>query len=149
MMFARRRLLRAIDKDKVEAAVREAERLTSGEIVVSVSPWFWGSVRKAAEIAFRRLGVARTRDRNGILFFIVPGRRQFVVLGDEGIHAKVGAEFWESVASAVSRHFREGNFTQGLLDGIAAVGHQLATHFPYDPEADKNELPDAVDFGSR
>ncbi len=144
-----RALLRAIDSRRIEEAIRLAERRTSGEIRVSVSRFFWGDVRRVAERAFVRLGMTRTRERNGILFFIVPARRRFVVLGDEGIHAKVGQDFWEGVAAAVSEHLREGDFTRGLVHGIETVGEQLALHFPFDPATDANELPNAIDFGGK
>ena len=147
MLFTRKGLLRAIDQARIQEAIREAERRTSGEIRVSVSRYFWGNVRKVADSAFARLGMAATRQRNGILFFIVPSRRRFAILGDEGIHAKVGQEFWEKAAAAVSERFREGDFTTGLVRGIEMVGEQLARHFPYDPTTDVNELPDDVDFG--
>ena len=144
--LTRKALLQAIDSRRVEEAIRQAERRTSGEIRVSVSRFFWGDVRRAAERAFARLGMAATRDRNGILFFVVPSRRRFVVLGDEGIHAKVGQEFWERIAAAVSEQFRERDFTLGLVHGIEAVGEQLAAHFPFDSTTDVNELSDAIDF---
>jgi uncharacterized membrane protein len=147
MLFTRKGLLRAIDQARIEEAIKEAERRTSGEIRVSVSRYFWGNVRKVADRAFARLGMTATRQRNGILFFIVPSRRRFAILGDEGIHAKVGQEFWEKAAAAVSERFREGDFTTGLVRGIEMVGEQLAHHFPYDPTTDVNELPDDVDFG--
>lgn len=147
--LTRKGLLRAIDSARVEDAIRQAERATSGEIRVSVARFFWGDVRRVAERAFTRLGMTATRDRNGILFFVVPSRRQFVVLGDAGIHEKVGQEFWEQVAAAVQEHLRRGDFTLGLVRGIESVGEQLARHFPFDPKADKNELADAIDFGER
>jgi uncharacterized membrane protein len=146
MIFARRKLLKAIDAERVRRAIEAAERETSGEIRVSVVPFFWGNVRSVAERAFARLGMTRTAQRNGVLFFIVPSRRRFVVLGDEGIHAKVGAEFWEKVVGAVAAEFKGGRFTEGLVEGIETVGRELATHFPYDAATDKNELPDDVDF---
>jgi uncharacterized membrane protein len=149
MFFAHRKLKRSVDAQKVRAAIEAAERETSGEIRVSVAPFFWGSVRKAAERAFVRLGMTATRDRNGVLFFVVPARRKFVVLGDEGIHAKLGSEFWESVAAAVSERFRKADFTGGLVHGIETVGRELATHFPFQGERDVNELPDDVDFEGR
>lgn len=144
-----RALLRAIDSRRIEEAIRQAERRTSGEIRVSVSRLFWGDVRRVAERAFARLGMTATRQRNGILFFVVPARRRFVVHGDEGIHAKVGQEFWELVAAAVSDHFRDGDFTLGLVRGIETVGEQLAVHFPFDPAIDVNELPDEIDSGAK
>jgi uncharacterized membrane protein len=146
MVMSHRKMLRVIDSDRVKAAIQKAERRTSGEICVSVSRLFWGNVEKAADRAFGRLGMTRTKDRNGVLFFVVPSRRRFVVLGDEGIHAKVGQDFWQRVANRVSEHFRHGDFTAGLLKGIEEVGEQLAAHFPYDSTADVDELKNDVDF---
>src|SRR5215475_4531249 len=141
MVMTRKKLLRVIDREKVKAAIEKAEHQTSGEICVSVAPLFWGSIEKAADKAFLRMGMTHTKERNGVLFFVVPSRRKFVVLGDQGIHDRVGQEFWESVAAIISGKFREGDFTGGLLNAIEKVGEELATHFPYDPATDKNELP--------
>jgi uncharacterized membrane protein len=147
--MTRRQLLRIIDRDRIQDAIESAERRTSGEICVSVAPLFWGKIEKAADKAFVRLGMTRTRDRNGVLFFVVPSRRKFVVLGDRGIHERVGQEFWDTVVAAVSEKFREGDFTAGLMQGIEQVGEQLAVHFPFDRVTDKNELSNEVDFGEQ
>ena len=144
--MTRRHLLRIIDREKIERAISEAERRTSGEIRVSVSTFFWGDIEKAAGKAFVRMGMTRTKDRNGVLFFVVPARRKFVVRGDRGIHERVGQEFWEHVAAAVSEKFREGDFTGGLIRGIEEIGEQLAVHFPYDAASDRDELSDDVEF---
>jgi len=143
----RRKLFKLIDKERVRKAIVEAEKQTSGEICVSVAHFFWGRVRPKAERAFRRLGMANTRLRNGILFFIVPARKRFVVLGDEGIHAKVGQDFWDGIAAGLADHFRKGEFQEGLLAGIQAAATGLAAHFPYEPATDVNELPDDLDTG--
>ncbi|MCX6572614.1 MAG: TPM domain-containing protein [Candidatus Aminicenantes bacterium] len=148
-VHSRRKLMKTVDVSLVKAAVAAAERATSGEVRVSVARFFWGSVRRASERAFARLGVARTKDRNGILFFIVPARKKFVVLGDEGIHAKVGQEFWYCVAGKMSGHFKKGEFTEGLVEAIGEAGRELAAHFPYDAATDVNELADDVDFGGK
>ncbi len=147
MFWRTRKLLRSIDTRRIEDAIRAAEHQTSGEIRVSIAPLFWGNVQRQAEKAFRRLGMTATQGRNGVLFFIVPSRRRFVVLGDEGIHRKVGDQFWGRTASAMSDHFRRGDFTEGIVRGIREVGEQLANHFPHQRGADVNELPDEVDFG--
>ena len=146
MVMTHRKLLQLIDSARIKEAIQKAERQTSGEIRVSVSRLFWGNVEKAAEKAFVRLGMTRTRERNGVFFFVVPSRRKFVVLGDQGIHAKVGQEFWRQVADRVSERFREGDFTGGLVKGIEEVGEQLAAHFPYDSASDVDELTNEVDF---
>jgi uncharacterized membrane protein len=147
MVLTRKHMMELIDDDRIQKAIVEAERRTSGEVRVAIAHYFWGSVEKAADRCFERLGMTRTAQRNGILFFVVPSRRRFVVRGDAGIHEKVGPAFWSGVAEAVSKHFKTGDYTGGLVDGIGAVGEQLAAHFPHQGEKDENELPNAVDYG--
>jgi uncharacterized membrane protein len=146
MVMTRKKLLQVIDQKKVKAAIEKAENQTSGEICVSVASLFWGSIEKAAGKAFVRMGMMHTKQRNGVLFFVVPSRRKFAVLGDQGIHEKVGQEFWDRIAAVLSEKFREGDFTGGLVQGIEEVGNQLSVHFPY-LKGDKDELSDEVDFG--
>jgi uncharacterized membrane protein len=147
MVMTRKKLLRVIDQEKIKAAIERAERQTSGEICVSVASLFWGNIEKAADRAFVRMGMTHTKQRNGVLFFVVPSRRRFAVLGDQGIHEKVGQEFWDGIAGILSERFHEGDFTGGLVRGIEEVGKQLSVYFPYG-KRDTDELPDDVDFGA-
>ena len=144
--MSRRSLKQCVDQVQVVAAIRAAERVTSGEIRVSVAHFFWGDVEKTAEKAFRRLGMENTADRNGVLIFLVPSRKRFAILGDKGIHEKVGQAFWDDVSACLSAHFRRGAFTEGLVEGVRMVGDRLATHFPSAGDADRDELPEDVDF---
>jgi uncharacterized membrane protein len=148
-MLSRRKFLRSLDTAAVERAIALAETRTSGEVRVSIAGFFVGSSRHLAERAFGRLGLHATRDRNGVLLLIAPARRQVVVLGDEAIHALVGDAFWEEIAARVSTRFREGHFTQGVVDAVEAIGEALAHHFPAGAAAggNPNELPDAIDLG--
>jgi uncharacterized membrane protein len=145
-MLTRRGLLKRVDTERVEHAIAEAEKKTSGEIRVSIAPFFWGSVERAADRVFTRLGMTKTREHNGVLFFVVPARRAFVVLGDGGIHERVGQAFWEGIAALLSEHFQRGEFTEGLIAGITKAGESLSLHFPYDAEGDVDELPNTVDI---
>jgi uncharacterized membrane protein len=135
----------SIDKERIKQAIQRAERRTSGEIRVSVARPFWGDVRKAAENTFARLGMTETKQRNAVLFFIVPARHKFVVLGDCGIHEKVGQEFWQQIAHSLSERIKHGDITGGIVAGIEAVGEGLAAHFPYFADSDTNELSDDID----
>jgi uncharacterized membrane protein len=144
--MSRSSLRKCVDQARVVAAIREAERITSGEIRVSVASFFWGNVEKTAGKAFRRLGMANTADRNGVLIFLVPSRKRFAILGDVGIHEKVGQAFWEEASACLSAQFRQGAFTEGLVEVIHLVGDRLATHFPYAGDADRDELSNEVDF---
>jgi uncharacterized membrane protein len=138
--------MKLVDIEAIRRAVERAESQTSGQIRVSVSTLFWGDVRHAAHRAFVRLGMEQTRQRNGILLFIVPSRRRFAVVGDQGIHDRVGQDFWDGVAKAISERFHKGDFTGGIIHGVETVGQQLAQHFPPVPGG-PNELPDDVDLG--
>jgi uncharacterized membrane protein len=141
MFVARARLLKRIDGERVRQAIAAAEHQTSVRVRVSMAPFFWGDVRRAAERAFTRLG------HHGVLIFVVPSRRKFVVLGDEEIHARVGQEFWDDVTAAMADYFRAGDFTGGLLHGIETIGRELAPSLPYDAAADTGEGPDEIDVG--
>jgi uncharacterized membrane protein len=142
----RPRRVHGIDLDRIEAAIRSAERRTSGQIRVAVARfYFWGDIRRAADAAFVRLRMNRTRRRNGVLLFVAPRLRRFAVIGDAGIHARVNDEFWSQISDALRTDFRGGDLTAGLLHAIDAIGDRLAEHFPPDPIGD-NELPDRVEL---
>ena len=138
------RLKNKIDSARVQAAIEAAEERSSGEIVVSIADFFIGNVPRAARETLERLGVTRTRLRNGVLLFVAPARRQFEILADDGIHAKVAPGFWETVAAALGKRFAAGEYTDGLVEAIEMIGTELAVHFPRGPH-DINELPDKPD----
>lgn len=143
--LTRRAFLRRLDRAAVEAAIQRAERRTSGEIRVAVSGLFWGNPQRVGERAFRRLGMHATRHRNGVLILVAPTRRKLIVLGDTGIHARVGDPFWSGLHAAVAGQLRAGDFTGGLVSAVEAVGRELALHFPPDPSGDVDELPNKID----
>lgn len=129
-MVKRSRLHRFVDTARVREAIAAAERETSAPIHVSIAPYFWGSVRRTAERAFRKRRLARTPDRNGVLFFVVPSRREFAVIGDAGAHAALGQTRWDAVAALVQERFRHEDPTSGLIAGIEAIARALAAAFP-------------------
>lgn len=139
---------KCVDEPRVLAAIQAAERRTSGQIRVSVAPFFWGNVERVAAKTYRRLGMDATREHNGVLIFLVPSRKRFAVLGGSGIHQKVTQDFWDEVAGCLSGHFRNAEFTEGLVDGITRVGDRLAEWFPPAAEGSENELPDDIDYGN-
>ncbi len=142
---AHRTFLAGLDTAAVEAAIREAEKKTTGEIRVAVLPRVRGGLEKAVRHATDRLGMTRTAGRNGVLILVEPSRRTFLVWGDTQIHARVEPGFWKEVAAAIEERFRAGDFTGGLVRGIETAGRALASHFPAPPGERENRLPDRVD----
>jgi uncharacterized membrane protein len=144
--LSRRRFARSFDADVVRRAIAAAEAATTGEIVVSIAPFFLGSVPAVARRTFARLGISGTSARNGVLLFIVPSRRQLYVLGDEGLSERVPPAFWERVAGDVSTRLARGETTSALLEAIQLLGQELARHYPRSADAPRqNQLPDQPD----
>ena len=44
---------------------------------------------------FKKLGMHKTAERNGVLFYLAVDDRKFAIIGDAGINAKVPAGFWD------------------------------------------------------
>jgi uncharacterized membrane protein len=65
------------------------------------------------------------------------------VIGDQGITEKVGDRFWKEVVDSVGVHFKNADFTRGVVEAIDLVGRALGEHFPRRGD-DRNELSDRV-----
>jgi uncharacterized membrane protein len=84
----------------------------------------------AAQKEFIRLGLNKSPERNGVLIFVAPRTHKFAVIGDAGVHAKCGDEFWQELAKAMTDYFRKSEFTEGIVHAVRKAGEQLAAHFP-------------------
>jgi uncharacterized membrane protein len=132
-------------QSQILAAVKEAEKATSGEIRVHIETYCREDVLDRAAWVFKRLGMNKTDDRNGVLFYLAVSDRKFAVIGDAGINSKVPEGFWDEVKELLQKKFREGKFTEGLSEGIVLAGLHLKSHFPYSKD-DVNELSDEISF---
>ena len=92
---------------------------------------------------FYRLGLHRTEQQTGVLLFVSLFEHRVIVLGDQGIHAKVAPELWKAVESAILKGARGGALAGGLINGISLCADVLEEHFPW-REGDRNELPDRL-----
>ena len=131
-------------EDEIVAAIRTAERKTSGELRVFISRQSVADPVGAAQAEFSRLGMEKTHERNAVLIYLAPGPRKFAVIGDHGVHARCGDAFWQELARSMTAHFRAAEFTEGIVEGIQRAGELLAQHFPRCPD-DSNELPDHIE----
>ena len=137
--------LAKLDQQRIVEAIRAAEGETSGEIRVHVQPKArGGELRWVAERTFERLGMTKTAARNGVLLFIASEEQRFVILGDRGIDEKVPAGFWDEIAAKLTIRFKNGEFTEGIVDAIEAAGEHLKEYFPHTAD-DVDELPDEID----
>jgi uncharacterized membrane protein len=124
-----------LDHQRIGQAIALAERQTSAVLCVSIAPPFWGSVQSLAQKAFVRLKLHHTPERNAVLIFMVPWRRQFAVWGDVGIHTKVGQRDWDLIVFAMAERLGVDDPTSALEHGIQRVGVHLARYFPASPRS--------------
>jgi uncharacterized membrane protein len=140
--------VKALDDERILAAIRKAEARSRGEVRVHVAEGPVDDAQAAAQADFERLGMTETAERNGVLILVAPESQAFAVVGDRGIDERCEEGFWATVAEAMGEELRAGRFTEGLVAAVERVGDVLASHFPRRPgDVDENELPDAISRG--
>ena len=134
---------------RIEAAIREGEKLHAGEVQFAVEPalplsavWAGMSPRERALTVFSTMRTWDTEQNCGVLVYLLLADHDVEIVADRGIHRRVGEARWGEIAHRMELHFRAGQFADGVSAGIAEINAELATHFPAQP-GDRNELPDA------
>ena len=131
---------------RISNKIKAVEKNTAGEICVSIKEkksFLKSSIYDLAKNEFYKLGVAKTRDKTGILIFILLEKKQFYILADEGINEIVPENTWDGIKDEMQKMFKEGNFCKGVIHGIDEIGSLLSKHFPIKPD-DTNELSNKV-----
>jgi uncharacterized membrane protein len=133
------------EQELISNAVESAERYTSGEIRICVEKTCSEPVLDRAANYFKKLGMDKTSQRNGVLIYIAAEDHQFAIIGDAGINKLVPHDFWDSTKDTMLAYFKDGDLTGGIIAGVKIAGDQLKTYFPY-LDGDVNELPNEVSF---
>lgn len=122
------------------AIVLSLPRVRSGLLPRSVRR---AAAHRVAMEQFHRRGIARKKDRTGILIFVSHAERYARIVADEGIAARVPQAHWQEAVDALVAHMRDDRIADGFIAAIEACGKVLAAHFPA-TGADKDELPDRI-----
>lgn len=117
---------------KVPAITRFLAKNTSSE-----------RARERAMRMFIERGIHKTRDQSGLLLMLSEVEHQVVILGDSGIHEKVGDTGWESYVDRIANGFKGGEAASSIVGVLQDLGDTLATHFP-PRDDDTNELSNDV-----
>ena len=139
--------LSADEKKEVAQAIALAERNTSGEIRVFIEKKCKEDPVKRAIAVFRQLEMQRTMFHTGVLIYIASADQSVAIIGDQGIHEKVPANFWDDEVALLKGFFAEGKFAEGIVAVVAACGAQLHKHFPMDG-SNPDELSNEVVIGA-
>src|SRR6201996_3097424 len=119
---------------RIEQAIKTGEATHAGQVRFVVegaldgAPLFKNQpVRERALDVFSHLRIWDTAHNNGVLIYLLLADRQVEIVADRGVDAKVGAAGWQKICAAMETDFGSGNFSGGVIRGIAAVSQQLAT----------------------
>lgn len=134
------------EEQQIISAIREAESQTSGEIRIHIENSSSKDVFERAREVFHYLKMDNTKLQNGVLIYVAVSDKTFVIYGDKGINDAVPNDFWNSTKDVIESHFKNGNFKQGLIEGVLKAGEQLQMHFPW-IHGDFNELPNTISKG--
>lgn len=147
-LFKKKEFFSAKDKEQIVAAIRLAEKETSGEIRIYVESKnaYVDAIDRAAEVFFK-LKMQETDHRNAVLLYIAMKDHQLALYADEGIYQKAGAEYWDAAVKGMIAQFTRDNISNGIEQCVKQIGETLKEKFPYIPAEDKNELPDEIVFG--
>ena len=138
-------MLSKSETSKIEKAIVEAEKNTSGEIRVHLVRKCLGDPYDEAVKIFEKLKMHETALRNGVLILLSFSDKKLAILGDKGINDKVPKDFWEEIKNEMISHFKIDKFVDGISEGILKSGEQLKKYFPYKDD-DINELSNEVTF---
>ncbi len=126
-------------------AIQQAEEKTSGEIRLHLENICLGNEVKRAQKVFTKLKMHLTKERNGVLIYMAIGSRKVAIIGDEGIHKKLGNKYWEELVQNLIAQLKANKKAEGLAQSIIECGKQLGTFFPRQSN-DTNELSNAISY---
>lgn len=135
------------EQQLIVSAIQNAERSTSGEVRVYVESRcsYMDALDRAIEI-FAHMSMEATKERNAVLVYVAIKDHQLAVFGDEGIHHKVGPDYWNTEVNKMIRDFNRDDYAKGIAGCVEDIGQALQQFFPF-TEKDKNELTDDIEFG--
>jgi putative membrane protein len=88
-------------------------------------------------------GIARKKDRSGILIFVSLAEHYARIVADEGIAARVPQAEWQAAVDTLVAHCSAGGIADGFISAIGTCGTVLSAHFPRTSDS-RDELPDRI-----
>jgi uncharacterized membrane protein len=134
--------------DNIEQAIKQGEKNHAGQICFAVEAsldsrdlWANKTARQRAIEVFSQLRLWDTEQNNGVLIYLLLADRDVEIVVDRGVDNKLGKQTWKAICHDMETSFRQGEFEQGIVEGIRCVSQHLAAHYPNAGEK-VNELSD-------
>ncbi|HUI20204.1 MAG TPA: TPM domain-containing protein [Methylocella sp.] len=98
---------------------------------------------RAAMEQFMIRGMARKKNRAGILIFVSLAEHYARIVADDGIASKVDQSVWQGAIDALLERVSGGDIADGFVIAVERCGRLLAEHFPAE-SGSEDELPDRL-----
>jgi putative membrane protein len=98
---------------------------------------------RAAMEQFMIRGMARKKNRAGVLIFVSLAEHYARIVADEGIASKVEQSVWQDAIDALLERVSDGEIADGFVIAVEKCGRVLAAHFPPGSD-DEDQLPDRI-----
>lgn len=134
-------------EEHIVESIQQAEQATSGEVRIHIEKTCKAEspIDRAKEV-FAELKMHETEFRNGVIVYVAWKDQKVAIWGDEGIHEKVGQEFWEEELELILKYFKAGDYETGLSEVVLQIGQKLKENFPYEQKGEVNELSDEISY---
>ena len=127
------------ERKRIGAAIEEAEKQTSAEIVVRLEKNCPGEPLERCRDLLHELGLTSTQGRTGVIILITVQDHKAAIFGDEAIDRILGHQGWEEIIQKMMQGFKKGEPCEALALAISDLAAHLQECFPC-KTGDVNEL---------
>ena len=134
--------------------IKDVETFSSVEIILSIKEkrnfierltqsFSGNSIDKLALKEFNKHKLYNTRDKTGVLVFMIFRTKEIYILADEGVNKFFGQDKWNNIIIDMQKHFKNGDFYSGLSNCIIRIGETVRDKLPVKPD-DINEISNKI-----
>lgn len=143
-----KKYLSSEELEAIKEHIAEIEKYTSGEIrlcFLKARAWIDRKLtpRELALKEFHKLGMQNTKDKTGVLLFILFTEKKFEIVADEGINNKISQDKWDIITNHLISNFREEKFKDGIVKALDEIKEVLIKEFPRQSD-DTDELSNDI-----
>ena len=134
-----------LDRGRLTAAIQDAERGNSGDVVLFITHHLVADPVLAAQSTFNELKLEQTNPQNSVVIFVAPKSRQLAIVGGTDLHQKLPVEWWSNLVGKVTTHFANGELNDGLLYALSEIGSVQRIYFPTTQNVDRADQKDLLE----
>lgn len=136
------------ESDILVGQIAGIEQNTIGELRIHVEDLCDQDPYQRAVEVFNKLEMYKTVSKSGILIYLATEDKKLAIIGDKGIHDKVGTDYWTKIVVEVKQLFNQKSVFDGVNYGVEQVGKVLIEHFP-EHNKPVNELSNEISYGRK